>query len=72
MSETPNDQILIRIPTSHRKRDKLSVIGRKLECLYSFRFEGNFAYVSKAEYEQVKHLATKARVDKSKLLKCWG
>jgi hypothetical protein len=50
----------------------LSALGRKPEFLYSFRFGGNFVYVTADEYERVKLYATRARVDFDKLLKCWG
>lgn len=71
MIDTNN--ILIRIPSSHRKRDRfIGLLRRKPEFLYSFRFSGHFTYVSSDEYERVRHLVTRARVDIDKLLKCWN
>lgn len=71
--ETATVSILVRVPRSHRKFDRFrGLLRRKPEYLYSFRFGGNFVYVSAAEYEQVKHLVTRARVDASRLLKCWN
>jgi hypothetical protein len=67
------EPICVRVPRGRRKMDYfLSALGRKPEFLYSFRFGGNFVYVTADEYERVKLYATRARVDFDKLLKCWG
>jgi len=70
---TENHNICVRIPRSHRKRNYFeSFLGRKPQYLYSFRFSGNFVYVDRSEFEQVKKYVTRARVDLDKLLECWG
>lgn len=69
----PSDNICVRVPRSRRKLNYfLSYLGRKPEFLYSFRFSGNFVYVTAAEYERVRPYVTRARVDFDKLLKCWN
>lgn len=65
--------VLIRVPRSHRKLDRfISRLGYKPQFLYSFRFGGNFVYVRGDEYNRVKELVTRARVDVTQLLQCWG
>lgn len=65
-------QVLVRVPRSHRKRDRfVSRLQRKPEYLYSFHFDGNFVYVSHAELIALAELATRPRVDTTKLLNCW-
>jgi hypothetical protein len=71
MSNTNN--ICVRVPRSHRKLGKFEdYLKRKSQYFYSFRFEGNFVYITGEEYERVRHLVTRARVDVSKLLKRWS
>jgi hypothetical protein len=72
MSDT--DLICIRIPRSHRQRNQfLRLLGRTPEWLYSLSFAGHFAYLTSEEFDRVKPSgATKARVDCSKLMKCWN
>lgn len=66
-------QVLVRIPSSHRKRDQFArLLGRKAEYYFSFRFEGHFTYVSDEEFARVKSLVTRPRIDTSKLLHCWS
>lgn len=66
-------EVCIRIPRGMRKRCKfLLALGREPEYLYSFHFDGNFTYVTADEYERIKLLVTRARVDFDKLLKCWS
>lgn len=63
----------VRVPRSRRKLERLiAALGGKPQFYYSFRFSGNFIYVTDEQYEQVKLLVTKARVDTDKLLKCWS
>lgn len=73
-------QVLVRVPRGRRKHTRfISTLGRKPEYLYSFHFEGNFVWVTMAEFEHVtawpghgqKPGVTRARVDVTKLLKCW-
>lgn len=65
-------QVCVRVPRSRRKLGMFEgYLGRKPQYLYSFRFGGNFVYVTGEEYERVKHLVTRARVDFDELLNCW-
>jgi 3,4-dihydroxy-2-butanone 4-phosphate synthase len=80
--ESPRDEngirlgasVCIRVPQSHRKRQQfIRLLGRTPEWLYSFRFPGHFTYLTSEEYDRVKPSgATRARVDGSKLMKCWN
>ena len=63
----------VRVPKSKRKlREMLSMLPEKPQFYYSFRFSGNFLYVDSEQYERIKQYVTRARVDTSKLLKCWS
>lgn len=64
--------VCVRVPRGRRKMNYfISRLGYKPQFLYSFRFGGNFVYVTGEEYERVKPYVTRARVDFDKLLKCW-
>ena len=68
--------VCVRVPKSHRKRQQfLRQLGRKPEYLYSFHFEGHFTWLNGREFQQVtqqpKHGVRRARIDLTKLLKCW-
>ena len=66
-------KIVVRIPRSHRKRNRFEgLLGRRPQYLYSFRFAGHFTYLDGDEYERVKPLVTRPRIDTSKLLQCWS
>jgi len=63
----------VRVPKSKRKLDRvISALGGKPQFYYSFRFAGNFLYVDSEQYERIRKYVTRARVDTSKLLKCWS
>lgn len=65
--------VLVRIPRSHRQQGRFEAhLGRKPEYLYSFHFGGNFMWLNEAEYTAAKFYCTRARVDQTKLLKCWN
>jgi hypothetical protein len=65
--------ILCRVPRSHRKLAKLiTALGYQPTFYYSFRFGGNFIYVLDEEWEKVAGLVSRARVDETKLLRCWN
>jgi hypothetical protein len=65
--------VLVRVPGSRRGLTRfLDALGRKPEYLYSFCFDGNFVWVNGEEFERVKKYSTRARVDQTKLLKCWN
>lgn len=71
LSESHN--ICVRVPRGRRKLNHfVSFLGRKPQYLYSFHFDGNFAYVDAEEFERVKPYVTRARVDFDKLLECWS
>lgn len=66
-------QVCVRVPRSHRKTEKFErLLDRKPQYHFSFHYEGNFVYVTADEYERVKPLVTRARVDITKLLHCWN
>lgn len=63
----------VRVPKSHRKLQQvLAAFPAKPQFYYSFRFAGNFLYVDSEQFERIKQYVTRARVDTSKLLKCWS
>ena len=63
--------LYVRVPRSRRKLDQvISLLGER-QFYYSFHFGGNFLYLSSEDYNKVKHLVTKARIDTTKLLRCW-
>ena len=73
IKELDKDKTCVRLPKSRRKYTQfMSLLSRKPQVYYSFRFEGNFVFLDADELAAVKPLATIARVDQSSLCQCWS
>lgn len=66
-------KIYVRVPRARRKFQMFErELGYKPQYYFSLRFEGNFALVDGDEYERVKSLVTRARINTDQLLQCWS
>jgi hypothetical protein len=72
-STTESLPVIVRVPAGRRKRaDFERQLQRKPQYLFSFRFEGNLTRLSEDEYQRLKSLVRRARIDTTKLFQCWS